>query len=305
MISTIRKTRATWLIAAMLLASAAHAKLNVVTTTPDLAAMTKAIGGNEIAVTCIGKPSEDPHYIQAKPSFIVALNRADVLIVVGMELEVGWLPALQKQTRNARVQTGGTGYVDASEGVPALDVPTAPVTRAQGDVHPLGNPHYLLDPEAGKIAARNIAAGLKRAAPDKAAEFDRGLAKLLADIDAAMHDAQQRLAPFRGARLITYHRSFTYFAARYGLNVVAQIEPKPGIPPSPAHLVAVAELMKREGAKLILQEPWHERRTAELLAQQTGAKVLVVPVQTGADPAAPDYPSAIKWIAEKVAEALK
>jgi len=282
----------------------AQAKLHVVTTTPDLASLTEAIGGNEVTVTCLGKPSEDPHYIQAKPSFIVALNRADVLVLVGMELEIGWLPALQKQTRNARIQTGGAGYVDASVGVTPLDLPSETVTRAMGDVHPLGNPHYLLDPEAGKIAARNIAAGLKRAAPDKAAVFEDALAKLLARIETAQAEAQKLLAPFRGAKVITYHRSFTYFVARYGMEVIAEIEPKPGIPPSPSHLVSVAKQMRQAGVKAILQEPWHERRTSDLLAKQTGAKVVVLPVQTGSDPAAKDYPATVKRLAEKVAAAL-
>lgn len=293
------------ILMALLIPFAAYAKLYVVTTTPDLASMAQAIGGDRVVVTCIGKPSEDPHYIQPKPSFIVALNRADVLVLVGMDLEIGWLPALLGQTRNAKIRPGASGYVDASVGIPPLDVPTEPVTRATGDVHPLGNPHYLLDPEAGKIAARNIAAGLKRAAPAAAAVFDAGLAKLLAEIDAAQAHAQQQLAPFRGAKLVTYHRSFTYFAARYGLEIIAQIEPKPGIPPSPSHLVKVAEQMRQAGVKVILQEPWHERRTADLLAKQTGARVLVVPVQTGGDPAAVDYPSTVKLLAEKLAGTLR
>lgn len=281
------------------------AKINVVATTPDLASMAQAIGGDRVAVTCIGKAAEDPHYIQPKPGFILALNRADVLVVVGRELEIGWLPALLDQTRNGKIRVGASGYVDASVGIAPLDLPTEPVTRAIGDVHPLGNPHYLLDPERGKIAARNIAEGLKRAAPADAATFDGGLTKLLAAIDAALADAQRLLAPFRGAKIVTYHRSFSYFAERYGLEVIDTIEPKPGIPPSPAHVTAVCERMKQAGVKVIVQEQWHERRTSDLIAKRTGAQVVVLPVQTGGDPAATDYPATIRLLAEKLAAALR
>jgi len=289
----------------LLFAQISEAKLNVVATTPDLASMAQAIGGDRIAVTCIGKPAEDPHYIQAKPGYIVALNRADVLVLVGLELEIGWLPALLDQTRNSKIRLGASGYVDASVGISPLELPTEPVTRMMGDVHPYGNPHYLLDPERGKTAARNIAAGLKRAAPAEAAAFDEGLAKLLTQIDAALADAQKLLTPFRGAKIVTYHRSFPYFADRYGLEVVNTIEPKPGIPPSPAHVTAVSDQIKQAGLKVILQEQWHERRTSDLIAKHTGAQVVVVPVQTGGDPATKDYPATIKLIAEKVAVALK
>lgn len=292
------------LVAGLLLPAAVHAaKLNVVATTPDLAAMARDIGGHHVTVTCLGKPSEDPHYIQAKPSAIVALNKADTVILVGMELEVGWLPALINQTRNARIQAGAPGYIDASVGVRPLDVPTEAVTRAMGDVHPYGNPHYLLDPERGKIAARNIAAALARIDPARAGSFAENLDKLLARIDTALADAQALLAPYRGTKVVTYHRSFPYFAERYGLEVVGEIEPKPGIPPSPAHVATLCETARQRGARLILTAPWHERRTPELLAQQTGAKVVELPVQVGGEVA--DYSALCIVMARKIAAALK
>jgi zinc/manganese transport system substrate-binding protein len=283
----------------------AFAKLNVVATLPDLASMARDIGGDQITVTVLGKPAEDPHYIQPKPSYIVALNKADVLIENGLELEVGWLPALLDQTRNTKIRTGAPGRVVAAEGVPVRGVPTGPVTREMGDVHPGGNPHFLLDPECGKIVARNIAAVLKRAAPDKAAAFDDGLAKLLARIDAAQAEAGKLLAPFRGAKVVTFHKSFPYFVERYGLVVVGTVEPKPGIPPAPAHLAALGDRMQADGVKVILQEQWHETRTPTLAAKKSGASVVVVPTQTGGDPAATDYPATVKLLAEKVAAALK
>jgi len=282
-----------------------HAKLNVVATLPDLGSLARDIGGDQVTVTVLGKPSEDPHYIQPKPSYIVALNKTDVLIENGLELEVGWLPALLDQTRNAKIRPGAFGCVNASGGVPVRDVPTGVVDRSQGDVHPGGNPHYLLDPEAGKIAARNIAAGLKQSAPGQAAVFDDRLAKLLARIDAAQVDAQKLLAPFRGAKIVTFHKSFPYFVERYGLVVVGTVEPKPGIPPSPAHLAALGDRMKADGVKVILQEQWHETRTTALAAKKSGATVVVLPTQTGGDPAATDYPATVRLLAEKVAAALR
>jgi len=286
-------------------ALSAQAKLNVVATLPDLASMARDIGGAEVAVICLGRPGEDPHYIQPKPSYIVALNKADVLIENGLELEIGWLPALLDQTRNGKIRRGAPGRVIANAGVPVLDQPTGPVDRSQGDVHPGGNPHYLLDPECGKIAARNIAAAFKRAAPDAAMAFDDGLTKLLARIDAAHAEARQLLAPYRGAKVVTYHKSFPYFVESYGLVVVGTVEPKPGIPPAPAHLAALGDRMQSDGVKVILQEQWHETRTPALAAKKAGATVVVLPTQTGGDPAATDYPATVKLLAAKVASALK
>jgi ABC-type Zn uptake system ZnuABC Zn-binding protein ZnuA len=293
------------ILLAGLLAGTAQAKLNVVATLPDLASMARDIGGDKVSVVCLGKPSEDPHYIQPKPSYIVALNKADVLIENGMELEAGWLRSLLEQARNGKIRPSSAGYVNASAGVPARDVPSGPLDRSHGDVHPGGNPHYLLDPEAGKIAARNIAEGLKRAAPADAAAFEAGLDKLLARIDAAQKEAAQLLAPFRGAKVVTYHRSFPYFIARYELTLVGTVEPKPGISPSPSHLAALGDRMKAEGVKVILQEQWHETRTPKVAAKKSGATVLVLPTQTGGDPSATDYPATIKLMAEKVAAVLK
>ena len=281
----------------------AHAKLNVVATLPDLAAIARDIGGDKVDVLCIGKPSEDPHFIQAKPSFVVGLNRADLLIEQGLELEIGWLPVLVNQTRNPRIQTGAPGHVVAAEGVPLLEVPTIPVTRAMGDVHPGGNPHFTIDPERGKIVAKNICEGLIRVAPKYADEFRANLDKLDKHIDASLAEAQKILAPYRGAKVVTYHKSLNYFEERFGLVEVNNVEPKPGIPPSPSHIAALIEQMKSEGVKVILMEPWHERRTPELVAQKTGAKVVEFQAQAGGEIS--DYPSVCVSIAKRIADALK
>ncbi len=277
-----------------------HAKLNVVATLPDLAAIARDIGGDKIEVTSIGKVGEDPHFVQAKPSHIVTLNRADLLILNGLDLEIGWLPALVEQTRNPKIRPGAPGVVIAAEGVPLLEVPTQPVTRALGDVHPGGNPHFLLDPERGKIVAKNICDGLCRVDPKDADEFRANLEKFNRRVDEAMAGWQRIMAPFRGANIVTYHRSMSYLADRFGLNVINTIEPKPGIPPSPSHLAALIEQMKANKVKVILMEVWHERRTPALVAQKTDAKVLEVPTQS-----AGDYLSVCDGIVKQLAAALQ
>ncbi len=293
------------LVSVLALAQAADAKLSVVATLPDLAALAQAVAGDKADVKCIGKPNEDPHYVQAKPSFIVTLNNADLLIENGLDLEIGWLPALVDQTRNGKIRAGGGGVVVAAEGVPLLEIPTEPVTRAMGDVHPGGNPHFSIDPENAKIMARNIGEGLVRASPQDADFFRANLEALLARIDQAETECVAAMAPYRGTKVVTYHKSLTYFCRRFGLSEVDTIEPKPGIPPSPSHITDLIDEMKREGVKLILMEPWHERRTPDMVATQTGARVVEFPAQVGGDADIPDYPSLCKSITTRVIAALK
>jgi zinc/manganese transport system substrate-binding protein len=292
------------LLGAFAVPLAAQTKLNVVATLPDVAAIARDIGGDKVTVVSVGKPNEDPHFVQAKPSFIVTLNKADLLIENGLELEIGWLPALLDQTRNAKIRVGGPARVVAAEGVPLLEVPTEPVTRAMGDVHPGGNPHFMLDPERGKIVAKNVAEGLIRVAPEYAEEFRANLAKLDKRIDDAEAECQKMIAPYRGTKVVTYHKSMTYFCQRFGLDEINTVEPKPGIPPSPSHVAALIDQMKRENVRLILMEPWHERRQPDLVAQRTGAKVVEFPPQVGGAPDVPDYPSLCIGIVTRVVAAL-
>jgi zinc/manganese transport system substrate-binding protein len=281
---------------ALLIPFTVHAKHNVVATLPELAAIAREVGGDQVSVTCIGKPGEDPHFVQAKPSFIVTLNKADVLIINGLDLEVGWVPALVDQTRNAKIRPGGSGLVVASENVPVLELPTAPVTRAMGDVHPSGNPHFLLDPQRAKIAAQNICDGFVRAVPASADAFRANLAKF----DRRVDEALARWPNFHGAKVVTYHKSLSYLAERLGLDVINTIEPKPGIPPSPAHLAALIEQMKAVNCHVILTEIWHERRTPDLVAQKTDSKVIELP-----KPSPDDYLAAFDTIVKQLTEALK
>ena len=282
-----------------------EAKLNVVATLPDLAAIAHDVGGDFVTVTSIGKPNEDPHYVQAKPSYVVTLNKADLLIENGLDLEIGWLPALVDQTRNAKIRPGAPGRVVASAGVQLLDVPQEAVTRAMGDVHPGGNPHFMLDPDRASVVARNVYEGLARVSPADADAFRQNLEALLARIAAATKECETTMAPYRGTKVVTYHKSLTYFCRRFGLDEIDTIEPKPGIPPSPSHMADLIAEMKQQRAKLVLMESWHERRTPDLVAGETGAKVLELPVQVGAESNIPDYPSLCKAITSRVADALR
>src|SRR6266576_865252 len=261
--------------------SQASAQLRVVATTPDLASVAREIGGDRVNVVALAKPTEDPHFVDAKPSFIVTLNRADALIEGGAELELGWLPPLLENARNGRIAAGAPGRIVASEGIRLLEIPTS-FDRSKGDIHSLGNPHFMIDPVNVKIVARNIAGHLGEVDPKNAATYNANLAKFNARVDAKLADWQKQLAPYRGAKIVTYHRDFIYLAQRFGLSIVDELEPKPGIAPSPSHLAQVIGEMKRNNAKVILVQPFQNRKTAETVARQTGAAVLDTPQQPGA-----------------------
>src|SRR3954464_5395190 len=247
----IRNAFTTGFITFAAAASPAVAQLRVVATTPDLAAVAREIGGNRVSVVALAKPTEDPHYVDAKPSHIVTLHRADALLHGGAELELGWLPPLPENSRNAKISAGAPGRIVASEGIRLLEVPTS-FDRSKGDVHSLGNPHFMIDPVNVKIVARNIADHLAQIDPKSAATYRGNLTRFNARLDAKFADWQKALAPYRGARIVTYHKDFVYLAQRFGLTIVDELEPKPGIAPSPAHLAQVIGKMKSTNARLIL-----------------------------------------------------
>jgi ABC-type Zn uptake system ZnuABC Zn-binding protein ZnuA len=284
---------------------AAGQKLNVVAATEDLASLAREVGGDRIAVESIARGYQDPHFVEAKPSFILKLQKADLLVVVGLELEIGWLPPLIQQSRNARVQVGADGYLDASRGVRILEIPTGQITRAMGDVHPLGNPHYWLDPENGRVIAKSIADKLSQFRPDDRAYFDQRLAAF----DAKLTDAEKRwiavMAPYKGTKVVTYHRSFPNFAERFGLDIVGYVEPRPGIPPSPGHTLELMQEMKRQNVKLILVEPYFDLKTPESVARATGATVLVVPPSVGGVKEAADFLALFDYDVSLLANAIK
>ena len=283
----------------------AQGKLNVVTTTEDLASIAREVGGDRVAVDAIAKGYQDPHFVEAKPSFILKLQKADVLIVVGRELEIGWLPPLVQQSRNAKVQPGADGYLDASLHARILDIPTGQVTRAMGDVHPLGNPHYWLDPENGKRIAKDIADKLSQARPNDRASFEHRLEDFTARLDAAGKRWLAQMAPYKGTKVVTYHRSFTNLADRFGLDVIGYIEPRPGIPPSPQHTLDLINEMKRQNIRLVLVEPYFDLKTPNAIGRSTGAEVLVMPPSVGGTRDVPDYIKLFDYDVTLLVEAIK
>ncbi len=279
-------------------------RLNVVATTPDLAAIARAIGGDAVDVKALAKPTEDPHFVDAKPSHVVTLNRADVLVEGGAELEMGWLPPLLENARNSRIAAGAPGRIVASHGIHMLEIPTG-FDRAKGDVHSLGNPHYLVDPVNAKIVAAQIAERLSQVDPGSAATFAANLRRFDATLDAKLAEWQHELAPYKGAKLVSYHKDFVYLADRFGLDIVETLEPKPGIAPSPAHLAGVITLMKAQHVRVILVQSFQNRRTAETVARQTNAVVLDVSQQPGAIKGTDTYVELIDSIVRSLANAFK
>ena len=263
------------LMAMFALMTVAHAKLNVVATTPDLAAIAKEIGGNQIELTTLAKPTEDPHFVDAKPSFIVKLNRAEVLIEGGAELEIGWLPALLDQSRNPKLASDAPGRIAGSQGVRLLEVP-ATLDRAKGDIHAAGNPHYLTDPVNAKIVAQHIAESFCVLDPKSADAYRTNLKKFTDAIDAKLAEWGKLLAPFKGREVVAYHDSWLYFGERFGLKIDLFLEPKPGIPPTPAHLAGVIAKMKADNVNVIIVDPYLNRKTADSAARNTGATIVAV-----------------------------
>jgi zinc/manganese transport system substrate-binding protein len=251
-------------------------KLNLISSTSDLAALAQEVGGDRIAIESIAKGYQDPHFVEAKPSFLLKLRQADLLICVGLQLEIGWLPPLITQSGNPKIQTGAPGYLDASQFAEIMEIPQgAAVTRAEGDVHPLGNPHYWLDPDNGRRIARGIANKLSDLDPDDAAYFQQRFQ----DFDKRLSVAEQKwdalMRPYRGRKVVTYHRSFPNFAKHFGLDVIGYVEPRPGIPPTPSHTIAMIQLMKREKCTVVLVEPYFDLKTPQSIGRETGAQVVV------------------------------
>jgi ABC-type Zn uptake system ZnuABC Zn-binding protein ZnuA len=267
----------------------AAGKINVVTATMDLAALATEVGGDRVNVISIARGYQDPHFVEAKPSFLLNLRKADLLVVVGLQLEVGWLPPLITQSGNPKIQPAAPGYFDASQFAEILEIPTVQVSRAMGDVHPLGNPHYWLDPQNGLRVATGLAQKLTQLSPGDAGYFQQRLG----DFRKRLMDAEKRwddlMKPYRGRKVVTYHQSWPNFVKRFGLQVVDYVEPRPGIPPSPAHVVELIALMKRQNVKLILVEPYFDLKTPQSVARETGGQVVVLMPSVGGDKDTGDY----------------
>jgi zinc/manganese transport system substrate-binding protein len=281
------------------------APLRVVTSTSDLYDIARAVGGNRITAIHISEGYQDPHFVEAKPSFILQLRNADVFAFVGLDLEIGWMPLLLDGARNARIRQGGSGYLDVSRVIPVIDVARGNVDRSQGDVHPLGNPHYWLDPENGKRIARLFQQKFTELDPAGAAAYASNEKAFEAKLAAAERSWAPQLAQIKGKPVVAWHTSWRYFAEYNGMNIVGFMEPKPGVPPSPSHLAGLIATMRRTGAKVIVMEPFYDKRTADLVASRTGARVLVLPPSVGGAKGINDYVALMTYDIQQLANALR
>lgn len=288
----------------VLLPFTASAKLKVVTTIPDLASLTQEVGGELVEAESLCRGDQDPHYLEPKPSYALLLNRADLLIEVGLELEVGWLPVLLTQARNPNVQPGQPGHLTASEGLKILEIPTGPIDRSQGDIHPFGNPHYWLNPRNGFMIAGRIAEKLSQLDPPHAAVYQKNLGDFQKRLTEKISTWEKELAPFRGKQIVTYHKSFSYFVDWTGLKVADLIEPKPGIPPSPSHILSLIERIRSEKIPLIITENYYDPKPAHELAERTGAKILNLPTSVGGEPSINSYEALFDYLIKKLKEVL-
>jgi zinc/manganese transport system substrate-binding protein len=282
----------------------ADSKLRVVTTLTDLKSITEEIGGEKVDAFAIATGFQNPHFVDPKPSYILKLSKADMFVTVGLDLEVGWVPPLLNSARNAKIQKGGEGYVDASENVPLLQVPSS-VNRAEGDIHIYGNPHFWIDPVRGKQIAQNIFEGLSRISPDNRAYFEKNLKRFDDTIDKKTQEWTARMSPYKGSKVIAYHNEWVYFEQRFGLHIVDFLEPKPGIPPTPNQLLKVIGEIKRDSIKVIISSPYFTTESADLVARQSGATVVVLATSVGAEDNIKTYFDVFDNDINRLVEALK
>lgn len=285
--------------------SPARAELNVVASIPDFGALARTVGGDHVRVTSLAKGTEDAHFVDARPSFIRLLNRADVLIEGGAELEAGWLPTLVNAARNGKIQGNARGRIVLGPYIRLAGVPAGPVDRSQGDVHPLGNPHFWLDPENGKIIARVLAERFSELEPSHKGYFQENLARFSKELDSKVTGWQEALAPNRGTKVVTYHQSFDYFLNRFGFELVGTIESKPGIEPSASYINSLIQRLQGVGVKLIVVEPYRPRRIPDYLAQAIGATLLVLPDKVEGVPAVKDFIGLFDYNVAQTASTLK
>lgn len=313
----------------------AAGKLKVVTTTSDLRSVVEALGGDKVEAASLGTGREDPHFIDAKPSCMLLAHDADLWVRIGLELEIGYEGLILDGARNPKIRIGAPGHLDASEGVLRLEVPTGKIDRSLGDIHPQGNPHYWLDPLNMRIVAKHVSARLAKLDPADAGYFDQRLKDFQHRLDEAMFGPKLLtttegaklwammlrgqfddfakanggggwwavMHPLAGTKIITYHRSWSYFARRFGLEVVAELEPKPGIEPTPSHLSELVEKTKDQGVRFLLMEPFYSRQAPDWLARKTGIRIVVAANSVGGQPEAKDYIFMIDQIVRRCAAA--
>jgi zinc/manganese transport system substrate-binding protein len=289
----------------VLFVNSAWAELKVVTTIPDLAAITQEIGGNKVKVQSIAKGYQDPHFLEAKPSYMVQLNQADLLIYSGLQLEIGWLPLLIQGARNPAINLGAKGNLDTSSVIQVLEVPTSEVDRSMGDVHPEGNPHYFLDPRNGILVGREILNRLKLLSPKDSAYFENNFNGFRDRLTAQIADWEKRMAPFKGAQVVSYHKLFEYLMNWLGFSAIGYIEDRPGIPPTAKHLASIVDLMKEKGTKIILNGNYVDSKIAQLVADKSGAKLVILPASVGGEEGIDTYSKLFEQIVSKLEKEFK
>jgi zinc/manganese transport system substrate-binding protein len=265
------------------------AKVQIVSSLQDFASIAQAVGGDRVETFAIARGYQDPHFVDAKPSFVLKLNRADILIVAGLELEIGYLPPLIDQARNDKIRPGSPGYLDASIGCDILQRPTTQVTRAMGDVHPYGNPHYWTDPNNGRVIARAVAAKLSQIDPSGATMYQKNLADFESKLTEKDKEWLGKMAPYTGTKIITFHDSWPNFGKHFKLDIAGHIEPKPGIPPTPSHTLEIINLIKTDKIPVILMEPYFDSKTPKYIGEQTGAAVVLFYPSVGGVAEIKDY----------------
>jgi zinc/manganese transport system substrate-binding protein len=292
-------------LAVIFLAAPLWAKVHVVSSLQDFSSIADSIGGDRVETTSLARGYQDPHFVDAKPSFIVKMSRADLLIVAGLELEIGYLPPLIDQSRNDKIHPGSVGYLDASVGCDILQRPTTQITRAMGDVHPYGNPHYWTDPDNGRVIARAIAAKLSELDPAGKATFEKNLAAFETKLAEKQREWDAKVAPYAGTKIVTFHDSWPNFAKHFKLVVAGHVEPKPGIPPTPSHTLEIINLIKTEKIPVILVEPYFDLKTPKFIGAQTGAAVVTFYPSVGGIPEIKDYFSLFDYDLNAFVSAMK
>ena len=288
----------------LLAAIPAFAELKVATSLTDLASVAQFVGGKHVSAQSLCRGYEDPHFVPAKPSLMKAIQHADVFVSTGLELDGGWLPLVLPGSRNPRIQPGTKGFVDASDGVQVLEKPTGTVSRAEGDVHPLGNPHYYLDPKALEVVADHLARVFSELDPANAADYSANAKAFHQKMDASLERWEKELAPYKGVAVLPYHRNFVYFADRFGLRLFGTVEPKPGIPPSPHYVNELAEAMKKAGVKVVLYQPYYDADASNQVAKRAGGVAVEIATEAGGLPGTDDVFSKFDVMVSSVAGAL-
>ena len=292
-------------VVGLLVTLPAAAELRVVTTTTDLAYFAQTVGGDRVHVDAVCKGAQDPHFVQARPSYMVTLSRADLVVAVGLELEVGWLPSLIQGARNPKINPGRPGYFEAATAIKPIDVPTGGVDRSRGDIHPFGNPHFWLDPQNAKLAARAIAERMAQLEPANAKLFRDNATTFEARIDKKMLQWQAEMAPYKGTKIASYHATFNYFHQRFGLDGIGYLEDRPGIPPSPAHLVELIRQIRDKNVPVVFHEEFYDHSTSDMVGQRSGAQVLVLPTSVGGASGIATYEQLVDYLIQHFVSEMK